>query len=106
MDFISHNIKSINFPNLNLEFKKYPDITVPISIIRSKNYPYISFYQTVFLDKNKTIAPKSSHVISISPAGVVFKVGTAFRIDKSLEKKALMQKALIVGMPLSQCPSY
>ena len=89
MDFISHNIKSINLPTLNLELKKYPDITVPISVVRSKSYPYLSFYQNVLLDKNITIAPKSSRVISISPAGMVFKVGTSFRIDKSLEQKGI-----------------
>ena len=83
MGLISHNIKSINFPNFNLELKKYPDITVPISIIKSKSYPYLSFYQNVILDKNITIAPKSSRVISISPAGTVFKLGASFRIDKS-----------------------
>ena len=93
MDFISQNFKSINFPNLNLELKKYPDITVPISIIRSKSYPYLSFYQNVFLDKNITIAPKSSRVISISPAGMVFKLGTSFRIDKSLEQKGINAKS-------------
>ena len=93
MDFISHKIKSINFPNLNLRLKKYPDITVPISIIRSKSYPYLSFYQNVLLDKNITIAPKSSRVISISPAGIVFKIGTSFRIDKSLEQKGINAKS-------------
>ena len=93
MNFISHNIKSIRIPNLNLELKKHPDITVPISIIRSKNYPYLSFYQNVLLDKNNTIAPKSSRVISISPAGIIFKVGTSFRIDKSLEQKGINAKS-------------
>ena len=92
MDFISHNFKSIIFPNLNLELKKNPDITVPISIIRSKSYPYVSFYQNVLLDKSITIAPKSSRVISISPAGIVFKVGTSFRIDKSLQQKGINAK--------------
>ena len=53
MDFDSHNIKSINFPYLNLELKKYPDITVPISVLRSKTFPYLSFYQNVLLDKKK-----------------------------------------------------
>ena len=71
MDFISHNIKSITFSNLSLELKKFRDITVLISIIRSKSYPYLSFYQNVLLDKKVTIAPKSSRVISISPAGIV-----------------------------------
>ena len=106
MNFIWHNIESINFPNLNLELKKYPDITVPTSVIRSKSYPYLSFYQDVLLDKNITIAPKSSRVISISPAGITFKVGTAFRIDNSLEQKGINAKPLIVGMKLSQCLSY
>ena len=92
MNFISHNLKSINFPNLNLELKKYPDITVPISIIRSKSYPYLSFYQNVLLDKKITFALKSSRVISISPASIVFKVGTSFRIDKSLEQKGFNAK--------------
>ena len=92
MDFFSQNIKSINIPNWNLELKKYPDITVPISIIRSKSYPYLSFYQNVLLDKNINIAPKSSRVISISPAGIIFKVGTSFTIDKSLEQKAINAK--------------
>ena len=78
---------------MNLELKKYPDITVPISIIRSKSYPYLSFYQNVLLDKNINIAPKSSRVISISPAGIIFKVGTSFRIDKSLEQKAINAKS-------------
>ena len=93
MDFIFHNIKSINFPNLNLELKKYPDLTVTISIIRSKSYPYLSFYQNVLLDKKITIAPQSSRVISISPAGIVFKAGTSFRIDKSLEQKGINAKS-------------
>ena len=93
MDFISQNFKSINFPNLNLELKKYPDITVPISIIKSKSYPYLSIYRNVLLDKNITIAPKSSRVTSISPAGIVFKVGTSFRIDKSLEQKGINAKS-------------
>ena len=93
MDFISHNFKSLNFPNLNLELKQCPDLTVPISVIRSKSYPYLSFYQNVLLDKNITIAPKSSRVISISPAGMVFKVGTSFRIDKSLEQKGINAKS-------------
>ena len=45
MDFISQNIKSIICPNSNLELKKFTDKTVPISIIRSKSNPYLSFYQ-------------------------------------------------------------
>ena len=104
MDFISHNIKSINFPNLNLELKKYPDITVPISIIRIKSYPYLSFYQNVLLDKIITIAPKSSRVISISPAGIVFKVGTSFRIDKSLEQKGINAKSTYCRNEIKSMP--
>ena len=104
MDFMSHNFKSLNFPNLNLELRKYPDITVPISVIRSKSYPYLSFYQNVFLDKNITIAPKSSCVISISPAGVVFKVGTAFRIDKSLEQKGINAKSTYCRNEIKSMP--
>ena len=46
-----------------------------------------------FLIKNITIAPKSSRVISISPAGIVFKAGTSFRIDKSLEQKGINAKS-------------
>ena len=101
---MSHNFKSLNFPNLNLELRKYPDITVPISAIRSKSYPYLSFYQNVFLDKNITIAPKSSCVISISPAGVVFKVGTAFRIDKSLEQKGINAKSTYCRNEIKSMP--
>ena len=104
MDFMSHNFKSLNFPNLNLELRKYPDITVPISVIRSKSYPYLSFYQNVFLDKNITIAPKSSCVISISPAGVVFKVGTALRIDKSLEQKGINAKSTYCRNEIKSMP--
>ena len=104
MDFISHNIKSINFPNLNLELKKYPDLTVPISIIRSKSYPYLSFYQNVLLDKNITIAPKSSRVFSISPAGIVFKLGTSFRIDKSLEQKGINAKSTYCRNEIKSMP--
>ena len=104
MDFIFHNIKSINFPNLNLELKQYPDITVPISVIRSKSYPYLSFYQNVLLDKNITIAPKSSRVISISPAGIVFKVGTSFRIDKSLEQKGINAKSTYCRNEIKSMP--
>ena len=90
MDFISHNIKSENFPNLNLELKKkYPDITVTISIVKRKNYPYLSFCQNILLHKNV----KSSRKISIFPAGIVFKVGTSFRIDKSLEQKGINAKS-------------
>ena len=104
MDFISHNIQSINFPNLNLGLKKYPDLTVPISIIRSKSYPYLSFYQNVLLDKKITIAPKSSRVISISPAGIVFKVGTSFRIDKSLEQKGIISKSTYCRNEIKSMP--
>ena len=104
MDFICHNIKSINFRNLNLEIKKYPDITVPIIIIRSKSYPYLSFYQNVLLDKNITIAPKSSRVISISPAGIVFKAGTSFRIDKSLEQKGINAKSTYCRNEIKSMP--
>ena len=100
MDFISHNIKSINFPNLNLELKKYPDITASISIIRSKSYPY----QNVLLDKKITIAPKSSRVISISPAGMLFKVGTSFRIDKSLEQKGINAKSTYCRNEIESMP--
>ena len=104
MDFISHNFKSLNFPNLNLELKQYPDITVPISVIRSKSYPYLSFYQNVLLDKNITIAPKSSRVISISPAGIVFKVRTSFRIDKSLEQKGINAKSTYCRNEIKSMP--
>ena len=104
MDFISHNIKSINFPNLNLELKKYPDMTVPISIIRSKSYPHLSFYQNVLLDKNITIEPKSSCVISISPAGIVSKVGTSFRIDKFLEQKGIIAKSTYCRNEIKSMP--
>ena len=101
MDFISHNINSINFPNLNLELKKYPDIKNPISVVRSKSYSYLSFYQNVFLDKNITIAPKSSRVISISPA---FKLGTSFRIDKSLEQKGINAKGTYCRNEIKSMP--
>ena len=104
MDFISHNNKSMNFPILNLELKKYPDITVPISIIRSKSYPYLSFYQNVLLDKNITIAQKSSHVISISPVGIFFKVGTSFGIDKSLEQKGINAKSTYCRNEIKSMP--
>ena len=104
MDFISHNFKSLNFPNLNLELKNYPDITIPISVIRKKSYPYLSFYQNVLLDKNITIAPKSSRVISISPAGMVFKVGTSFRIDKSLEQKGINAKSTYCRNEIKSMP--
>ena len=87
MDFISQIFISIIFPNSNLEFKKCLYETISISNIRNKSYPYLRFYQNGFLDKNITIAPKSSRIISISPAGIVFKIGTFFRINKSLEQK-------------------
>ena len=89
MDFFSKTIKSINFPSSYIIFEKYPDITVPINIMGSKSYPYLSFYINLFLDKTMNIAPKSSGVISISPAKIVFKVGTTFRIDKSLQQKGI-----------------
>ena len=104
MDFISYIFKSINFPNLNLELKKYPDVRVPISTIRSKSYPYLSFYQNVLLDKNITIAPKSSRVISISPAAMVFKLGTSFRIDKSLEQKGINAKSTYCRNEIKSMP--
>ena len=104
MDFISHNFISLNFPNLNLELKKYPDITVPISVIRSKSYPYLSFYQKVLLDKHIAIAPKSSRVISVSPAGMVFKVGPSFRIDKSFEQKGINAKSTYCRNEIKSMP--
>ena len=104
MDFISHNIKSINFPNVSLELRKYSDITVLISIIRSKSYPYLSFYQNVLLDKNITIAPKSSRVISISPAGIVFIVRTSYRIDKFLEQKGINAKTTFCMNEIKSMP--
>ena len=94
----------MNFPILNLELKKYPDITVPISIIRSKSYPYLSFYQNVLLDKNITIAQKSSHLISISPVGIFFKVGTSFGIDKSLEQKGINAKSTYCRNEIKSMP--
>ena len=80
-----HLSKTLHQKNFQIFFriKKNPEITVPITIIRSENYPFISFYRNVCLDKNVIVAPKSSHVISITPAG------TALRIDKSLEQKGI-----------------
>ena len=76
----------------------FADITVRINTIGSNSYLYLSFYINLILDKTMNIAPKSSGVISISPAGIVFKVGTSFRIDKALQQKALMRIVFIVGM--------
>ena len=42
-----------------------------------------------FLIINTNNAPKSSSVISISPAGVVFKEGTAISIDMFLEQNGV-----------------
>ena len=57
-----------------------------------------------FLIKNITIAPKSSLVISISPAGMVFKVGTSFRIDKSLEQKGINAKSTYCRNEIKSMP--
>ena len=89
MDFLSNSTKSIDFSTRKLELKMYPGVSVAISNIKSKNYPFISSYQNVLLDQTITLAPKSTRVISISPADKVFKKGTSFKLDKDLQQKGI-----------------
>ena len=41
------------------------------------------------MDQTITLAPKSTRVISISPADKVFKKGTSFKLDKDLQQKGI-----------------
>ena len=89
MDFLSNSTKSIDFSTPKLELKMYPGVSVAISNIKSKSYPFISSYQNVLLDQTITLAPKSTRVISISPADKVFKKGTSIKLDKDLQQKRI-----------------
>ena len=89
MDFLSNSTKSIDFSTPKLELKMYPGVLIAISNIKSKSYPFISSYQNVLLDQTITLAPKSTRVISISPADKVFKKGTSFKLDEDLQQKGI-----------------
>ena len=89
MDFLSNSTKSIDFSTPKLELKMYPGVSVAISNMKSKSYPFISIYQKVHWDQTITLAPKSTRVISLSPADQVFKKGTSFKLDKDLKQKGI-----------------
>ena len=89
MDFLFNSTKSIDFSTPKLELKLYPGVSVAISNIKSKNYPFISSYQNVLLDQTITLAPKSTRVVSISPDDKIFKKGTSFKLDKDLQQKGI-----------------
>ena len=68
----------------------YPGVSVAISKIKSKNYLFISSYKNVLLDQTITLTPKSTRVISISPADKFFlKKRTSFKLDKDLQQKGI-----------------
>ena len=87
MDFLSNSTKSIDFSTQKLELKMYPGVSVAISNIKSKSYPFISSYQKVLLDQTIALAPKSTRVISISPADKVFKKKHRSNLIKTYNKK-------------------
>ena len=55
--------------------------------MRSKRYSYLSLYKTVILDHSIIIDPKSTRFISIEPPNLVYRKGTSFKRDKTLDQK-------------------
>ena len=89
MNFVSKTTKSIEFSTPKLELKMYPGLAVSISNMRSKRYSYLSLYKTVILDHSIIIDPKSTRFISIEPPNLVYRKGTWFKRDKTLDQKGI-----------------
>ena len=89
VDFLNFATKSIKFTNPKMNLKIHPNVSITLSKHQTKSYPFVSKIEKIVLNRPFELAPKSSRVLTITPANQFFKQGTLFIIDNRLQDNGI-----------------